>query len=173
MATKYSYMDTPESARHDETGTEGWSRLDRIDDWLRARLRRWGVPLLRISLGLVFVLFGLKKVFGVSPIAELVEQTLPLFDPAWLLPALGWFEIVVGVALLVGRWLRATLVLTAGELLGTFLVLVVQPAAAFQPDHPIALSTEGEFVVKNLVLLSACFVVAGALPARRRTRDGG
>jgi putative oxidoreductase len=50
-------------------------------------------------------------------------------------------------------------------MLGTFLVLVVQPDIAFQEANPLLLTTEGEFVIKNLVLLSAGLLIGSRLKA--------
>lgn len=52
------------------------------------------------------------------------------------------------------RWLRSVLAVLVGHLTGTFLVLVTQPGVAFQDGNPQLLATEGEFVVKNLVLIA-------------------
>lgn len=125
---------------------------------------RWvSLPLLRLSLGIVFVWFGALKVAGVSPVEDLVATTVPWVDAAWFVPALGVFELLVGTGLLVGRLLRPVLLLFAAQMLGTFLVLVVQPHVAFQRGNPLLLTTEGEFVIKNLVLLSAGMVVGSRL----------
>jgi putative oxidoreductase len=50
-------------------------------------------------------------------------------------------------------------------MMGTFLVLVIQPEVAFQDGNPLLLTTEGEFVIKNLVLLSAGLMIGSRLKA--------
>ncbi|MEU7524184.1 DoxX family membrane protein [Saccharothrix sp. NPDC042600] len=120
------------------------------------------VTLLRGSLGLVFVWFGALKVADVTPVADLVARTVPWLDRHLLLVSLGAAEVVLGVALWLGRRLRWVAALALAHLLGTFLVLVVQPQAAFQAGNPLLLTTEGEFVVKNLVLITACLVLMSA-----------
>ncbi len=50
-----------------------------------------------------------------------------------------------------------------GHLCGTFLVLVMEPQLAFQKGNPLLLTTIGEFVVKNVVLISATLVLAAKL----------
>src|ERR687892_663886 len=72
------------------------------------------------------------------------------------------------VGLLAGRALRTVLALFWLQMLGTFLVLVIQPDVAFQRGNPLLLTVEGEFVVKNLVLLSAGMVVGSTVRRRRR-----
>jgi uncharacterized membrane protein YkgB len=59
--------------------------------------------------------------------------------------------------------------LFVGHLLGTFGVLVMVPEVAFQAGNPLRLTVEGEFVVKNLVLLAAVILVATKTGFRRRT----
>lgn len=150
-----------------EIAEAAWSRYERLDQRIVSVLRRVSLPLLRASLGVVFVWFGALKVAGMTPVADLVAETVYWFDPAWFVPLLGLVEVAVGAGLLVGRGLRVVLLLFAAQMLGTFLVLVVQPEVAFQGGNPLALTTEGEFVVKNLVLLSAGLVVGSRLPSPR------
>jgi putative oxidoreductase len=140
-----------------------WHRVQGFDKKVLAVLERAALPLLRMSLGLVFVWFGLLKVIGQTPVAELVANTAYWLDPTWLVPLLGAFEVVVGVVLLLARALRLVLALFALQMLGTLLVLIIQPEVAFQHSNPLLLTTEGEFVVKNLVLLSAGLMIGSRL----------
>lgn len=137
--------------------------IDRLDVTITAFLRRWSIPALRVSLGLVFVWFGAMKVFDVTPVADLVANTVYWFDPAWVVPALGVFEVVVGIGLLFRIALRLVLGLFAVQMVGTFLVLALLPEVAFDSGNPLLLTVEGEFVVKNLVLLSAGMVIGATV----------
>ena len=136
-----------------------WSLVDRIDRIVIPFLRRVAVPVLRISLGVVFVWFGLLKIFEVSPVSELVARTVYWVDPDIIVPVLGVFEVTVGVLLLLGRALRLTLLLFVAQMIGTFLTFFVLPDVTFRDGNPFLLTVEGEFVVKNLVLISAAMVV--------------
>ena len=160
-----SRVDKPPSAISPRT----YRRVAEADARIVAFLRRWSLPLLRVSLAIVFVWFGALKIFDVTPVTELVANTVYWFDPAWVVPALGLAEVVVGVGLLVNRGLRVVLALFLGQMVGTFLVLVVQPDVAFTDGNPLLLTTEGEFVVKNLVLLSAGLVVGSTVRTLRRS----
>jgi putative oxidoreductase len=142
-----------------------WHRLERIDSKVLALLERIALPMLRLSLGVVFFWFGILKIAGQTPVAELVADTVFWLDPDWFVPALGVLEVLVGLGLLVGRGLRGVLALFVLQMIGTFLVLVVQPDVAFQNGNPLMLTTEGEFVVKNLVLLSAGLMIGSRLKA--------
>jgi putative oxidoreductase len=134
-------------------------RLVRLDGAAREFLGRVGPLLLRLSLGLVFVWFGVLKVFSASAVGGLVATTVP-FESSWFVPVLGVVEVVIGLAFVAGRFVRAMLPVFVLHLAGTFLVLIVLPDVAFENDNPLMLSIVGEFVVKNLVLLAAGLVVA-------------
>lgn len=148
-------------------------RFDRLDRRIIGLLRRWSPLALRLALGVVFAWFGALKVSGVTPVAELVARTVYWVDPGWLVPVLGLAEVIIGTGLIVGRGLRLVLVLFALQMAGTFLVLVVQPDVAFQRGNPLLLTVEGEFVVKNLVLLAAGMAVGAQVEARSQVMPEG
>jgi putative oxidoreductase len=128
-----------------------------------AVLRRVGLTLLRISLGVVFVWFGALKVANVTPVGDLVAGTLPFVDPAWFVPFLGGVEVALGLGLLLGRAITMVSAVLVAHLCGTFLVLVMQPELAFQNGNPLLLTTIGEFVIKNVVLIASALVLAARL----------
>jgi putative oxidoreductase len=142
--------------------------IARVDDVLIPWLRRWSVPLLRGALGVVFVWFGALKVLDVSPVSDLVADTVYWVDPSWFVPVLGWVEILIGLGLLLRLGLRLVLATLVLQLAGTFLVFVVRPELAFQDGNPFRLTVLGEFVVKNVVLLTAALVVGSTIERRRR-----
>lgn len=135
----------------------------RLDAAIGRFLRKWSIPALRVSLGIVFVWFGALKLLDITPVTDLVANTVYWVDPDWFVPVLGVAEVAVGIALIAKVGLRAALAVFAAQMLGTFLVLVVQPDIAFQDGNVFKLTTEGEFVVKNLVLLSAGLVVGSTV----------
>src|SRR6266545_1784590 len=135
--------------------------MEDVSWWDRAEglLRRVTLPALRISLGLVFVWFGLLKVVGDSPVAELVSAAVPWVDQRVLVPTLGWVEIVLGLALLAGRPRRLALIAVAAHLAGTFLVFIQAPSLVIAGGNPLLLTGNGEFVLKNVVLICAALVL--------------
>jgi putative oxidoreductase len=110
--------------------------------------------LLRYSLGIVFVWFGALKLVNATPVTAMIQRTYPPFAVPPLFCALTGFETAVGAMLLVNLWPRLAAVLIIFHLLGTFGVLVFAPHLAFINGFPF-LSLDGEFVVKNLVLIAA------------------
>lgn len=132
---------------------------------------RIGRPALRLTLAVTFLWFGALKITNDTPVAEFVDNTvnwIPLLDGGWFVPFLGVVEVFLGAALLFGRGLRVVLPLLFAHLCGTFLALLTQPEVTFQDSNVLMLTTEGEFVIKNLILLSAVLVLYGA---HRRTRS--
>jgi putative oxidoreductase len=123
-------------------------------------LRRISLPLLRCAFGIVFIWFGALKVVGASPVGDFVAGTLPWFDKSWLVPALGLFEVAIGLAMIAGRHLFLVCIALVAHLIGTFLALIMESALSFQNGNPLLLATDGEFVVKNLVLIAAALVLA-------------
>ena len=137
--------------------------FDRFDRTVVAVLERWSVPLLRVSLGIVFLWFGGLKVFGVTPVYDLVASTVYWVDPDWFVPTLGVVEMLIGAGLILRRAMRIILALFIVQMAGTFLVLILLPDVAFQDGNPLKLTVEGEFIVKNLVLLAAGLVVGSTV----------
>lgn len=143
----------------------------RIDEALIPFLRRWSVPVLRFSLAIVFIWFGLLKVLGISPVDELVGATVYWVNPDWFIPTLGVVEVLVGIGLAAGKGIRLVLLVLVAQMVGTFLVFVFVPEIAFTDGNIFKLTTEGEFVLKNVVLLAAAMVVGSALEPGEDVRN--
>ena len=147
------------------------SLMARADEMLIPFLRRWSLLALRWSLAIVFIWFGALKILGVSPVVDLVASTVYWVDPDWFVPTLGVVEVLVGIGL-AGRWgLRLVLLVLVGQMVGTFLVFVLLPEIAFQDGNPFKLTVEGEFIVKNLVLLAAAMVVGTSVDRSRNEAE--
>jgi uncharacterized membrane protein YkgB len=134
-----------------------------VDPIIAGWMQRWGLLLLRWSLALVFIWFGVLKPFGLSEANELIEATVYwAFDPAWFIPVLGWWEVLIGVCLLWRPLIRVALLLLALQMGGTFLPLVLVPEATWnQPPWQPTLA--GQYIIKNLVIISAAIVVGGTV----------
>jgi uncharacterized membrane protein YphA (DoxX/SURF4 family) len=129
--------------------------------------RRVAPTLLRLALAAVFVWFGALKVAGVSPVHELIGQTLPFISADLAVPALGVVEIVIGLGLAAGVLPRITLLVLVGHLAGTFLTFVTASELMWT-SNLFELTADGEFVVKNLVFITAALVLIGIYSPRSR-----
>lgn len=138
-----------------------------IDPVIAGWMGRHGHLFLRISMGIIFVWFGLLKVFGHSPANDLVARTVYWFDPAVFVPVLGWWEVLIGACFLFHRLIRAALFLLFLQVGGTFLPLVVLPDVCFQ-KAPFILTMEGQYIVKNLLIISAAIVIGGTVHHNRK-----
>ena len=77
---------------------------------------------------------------------------------------------LVGVGLLYRPLLRLALLLLFLQMPGTALPLVLLPEICFT-DFPHALTLEGQYIIKNLILISAALVIGGTVrhqPAKER-----
>jgi len=152
------------------------SALHRRFDSLDARVTRWmareGVTLLRISLGVVFLWFGALKFFpGLSPAEDLATRTISaltfdVVEPSASLPVLATWECLIGVGLLTGVAMRATLLLMWVQMAGTATPLLLFRHEAFV-RFPFAPTLEGQYILKNVVLISAGVVVGATVRGGR------
>ncbi len=140
-----------------------WQRVVDLDRTIVRFLSNYSILFLRLALALTFIWFGVLKVIGASPVADLVAETVPWLAPQFVVPAIGVWEILVGIGLMTRFVLRVTLLFFFLQMAGTFLVLVTQPELAFQNNNPLLLTTIGEFVVKNFVLVSAGLVIGATV----------
>jgi uncharacterized membrane protein YphA (DoxX/SURF4 family) len=131
---------------------------------------RYAPTLLRLALAAVFVWFGALKVAGVSPVHDLIAQTLPFLDPDIAVPALGAVEVAIGLTLALGVFPRITLLVLVGHLAGTFLTFLTASELMWGAN-PLELTANGEFVVKNVVLISAALVLIGWYTRRADERS--
>jgi len=136
--------------------------FDRIDVPIANWMDRYGRLLLRYSLAVVFIWFGALKPLGMSPANELVARTVYWFPPDVFLPILGWWEVAIGVGLLFRPLLRVALLLLFLQMPGTVLPLLLLPEVCFT-QFPFGLTLEGQYIIKNLTLISAALVVGGTV----------
>ena len=147
-------------------------RLESIDVRITATLARWGVPVLRVGLGVIFLWFGALKFFpGASPAEALASRTIEvmsggLIGPTVSLPVLAAWESLIGLGLLTSRYLRATLFLLAAQMLGTLTPLALFPTETFT-IFPFAPTLEGQYIIKNVVLVGAAMVVGATVRGGR------
>ncbi len=141
-------------------------RFDKLDQRIANWMNRYGRILLRYSLAVVFIWFGLLKPLGISPAQQLVERTVYWFDPGWFVPLLGWWEVLIGVCLLWRPLIRVALLLLFLQMPGTATPLLLLPDVCFT-EFPYGLTLEGQYIIKNLTLISAALVIGGTV--RKRT----
>ena len=146
--------------------------FDRALGLLQSLLNRYSVGFLRVSLGLVFLAFGVLKFFpGLSPAEDIAAATIDRLtfgliggETAVLMTAV--LETFIGLTLVTGKFVRLGLVVLAGAFVG-----IVSPLVLFTDElFPHGPSLMGQYVLKDIVLVAAALVVAaGALGSRLRS----
>lgn len=142
--------------------------LDRLDQHLTEWLADIGLPFLRVMLGVVFLWFGVLKFFpNLSPAQELVGRTVErlsfgMVQPDVALPILAAWECLIGLGLILGRWMRTVLVLLLAQMLGTLTPIFLFPGEVFI-RVPWAPALEGQYIIKNLVLVAAALVLGATV----------
>lgn len=138
-----------------------------LDQRIAGVMARVGVPALRVSLAIIFIWFGLLKPLGLSPAGPLVEATvswMPVFTPSQWVGVIGWWEVLIGITFLFRSTLRIAIGLLALQMTGTFLPLVMLPSVTFQSGlYPFVPTIEGQYIIKNLLIISAALVVGGTV----------
>ena len=150
--------------------------FDAIDSRITHWMARYGIFLLRISLGVVFLWFGALKFFpGLSPAQDLVSRTISvlsfgLLPPGVSVPLLAAWESLIGLGLIFGVFMRGTLLLLFLQMLGTITPVFLFPQDVFT-RFPFAPTLEGQYIIKNLVLISAGLVIGATVRGGRIVPD--
>jgi uncharacterized membrane protein YkgB len=145
-----------------------WNRFDRLDTRLTSWMARYGVLLLRLSLGVVYLWFGgLKFIPGASPAEDLALRTIEILtfgvvSGSTALPILAGWEVLIGLGLIVGIGMRFTLLLLALQMAGTVSPIFFFPQETFTV-FPIVPTLEGQYILKNLVIASAALVIGATV----------
>jgi putative oxidoreductase len=143
--------------------------LQSLDAAVHRFLRAHSIELLRVSVGLVILAFGVLKFFpGVSPAEGLTIKTTDALSFG-LVPGhiaiviVATLETIIGLLLISGRFLRLAIYLLAGQLIGVLAPLVLFTGRLFAGPHN-APTLEGQYVIKDLIVVAAGLVVASTLP---------
>ncbi len=126
-----------------------------------------GLTLLRISVGLVFLWFGVLKFWpNLSAADQLATETIDRLtlgiisgDLARILLAI--LETAIGVGLVTGKLMRFTLLLLVGQMLGTVTPLFLFPELTW--SSALVPTLEGQYILKNMVLVAAALTIGATV----------
>ena len=144
----------------------------RFTQWLAAH----SVTLLRVGIGIVFLWFGALKFFpGLSPAEALVGQTIGKMTFGLVPPTVATIftaalESLIGLGLLTGRYLRLTLLMLGMQMLGGLAPLFLFPEQTFA-SFPFVPTLEGQYILKNVVLIAGAMVVGSTVRGGRLTPE--
>lgn len=124
------------------------------------------IPALRISFGIIFFWFGILKPLGLSSAASLLTATvawLPFGTPEQWLLIIGWWEVAIGLCFLFRYTTKIAIALLFLQMFGTFMPLVVMPEVTFQEGNYLLPTLEGQYIIKNLMIISGALAIGGTL----------
>jgi uncharacterized membrane protein YkgB len=134
-------------------------------------MARHSITLLRISIGIIFFWFGLLKLLpDMSPAEGLVRETLPFVPMRFFIPFLAIWEMLIGLGFMAGVFKRTTLLLLLLQMPGTLSPIILRPDLVFTV-FPYGLTLEGQYIVKNLALISAGLVIGATVRGGRLVSD--
>ena len=146
--------------------------FDRLDTGLNRWLVENSIALLRVSLGLVFLVFGALKFFpGLSPIEGLATSTTTALTFGLVAPGVGLvmiaaLEVAIGLCFVTGRFLRVGVWLMGAQMIGAMSPLVLFPGELFAgPLHAPTLAAQ--YIVKDIILVAAAMVIASTWTGAR------
>jgi uncharacterized membrane protein YkgB len=149
-----------------------FNKVVRFDKSATEWMAKVGLRFLRISIGIIFTWFGILKFFeGLSPAEGLAVRTIEtltggFFEDKTILISLAIWETLIGIGLLFNILLRATLFLLYLQLIGTFMPVFLFPAEVFF-RIPYAPTLEGQYIIKNLVIVGAGIVLGATVRGAR------
>jgi uncharacterized membrane protein YphA (DoxX/SURF4 family) len=124
------------------------------------------IPAIRLSFGVIFIWFGLLKPLGLSAAEGLLKATvvwLPFGTPDNWLIAIGFWEVAIGIFFFFQKTTRIAIILLLLQMIGTFMPLIVLSEVTFQSNNILLPSLEGQYIIKNLMIISAALVLGGEI----------
>lgn len=153
-------------------GSDSVSCVDRTEfQAVDRRVTHWlaehGLAVLRISIGVIFLWFGVLKFWpGLSPADQLATETIDrlsfgLITEGLARVLLAILETVIGIGLVAGKFMRFTLLLLVGQMLGAATPLFLFPEVTW--SHLLVPTLEGQYILKNIVLVSAGLTIGATV----------
>lgn len=139
--------------------------VSNIDKEIIHTTQRWGLPLARIAIFVVYFWFGALKLFGQSPanplVDALLQQTLPFMTFGTFIVILGLYEVLIGIVFLIPRMDRIALPLLVPHLFVTAMPLILLTAITWQA--PFVPTLEGQYIIKNILIVATAVGIAAHL----------
>jgi uncharacterized membrane protein YkgB len=124
---------------------------------------RHGTDFLRISVGIVFLWFGVLKFFGAtSPAEDIATDTIQLISFDLISPEVGMIllailETVIGLGILTRKYMRYIIPVLYFQMAGAILPLFIFIDECW--NGPFVPTLLGQYIIKNIILISAAIVL--------------
>lgn len=143
------------------------TRIREFDKWLISLFLRYAHWLHRVSLGGLFIWFGLLKPLGHKTTTSILAHSVYWGDPESIVLILGWWEVAIGLCLIIRPLVRVAILLLVIRLPGIILAFVLKSEVCFY-SFPFAPTPEGQYLIKDLVIFIATLAIAGSLRDERK-----
>jgi uncharacterized membrane protein YkgB len=140
--------------------------IDKLDEGTIKIMRSYSSIAIRLSFGIIFIWFGILKPLHLSPAEGLLKATvvwLPFGSPDNWLIIIGLWEVVIGICFLFQKTTRLAIILLLTQMVGTFMPLIFLPEVTFQSNNVLLPTLEGQYIIKNLIIISAALVLGGEI----------
>ena len=118
-------------------------------------VERIAPSVLPISLGLVVLWIGALHLQNPHSTVVLLSMSLPFLASSAFVSVLGALEVLAGLLLIAGLWVRYTALLCLVLFAGTLTIFVIAPGVTGFP----LLTLMGQFLLKDVVLASAAITL--------------
>ena len=145
--------------------------LQSIDQTIAKHMDAWGIPFIKLSFAIIFIWFGVLKPLGLSAAIPIVKATvswLPVFEPKIWVNIIGWWEVLIGVLFLFKGTIRIAIFLLFLQMSGTFMPMIFLPEVVYQDGNLLLPTMEGQYIIKNIMIISAALVVGGTFYAKNK-----
>lgn len=141
-----------------------YDKYIKAEQTIAKSMNRWSIPAIRVSFAIIFIWFGILKPFDVSSAEALLKATvawLPFGTPEFWLVVIGWWEVAIGVTFLFPKTTKIAIILLFTQMVGTFMPLFFLPQVTFQNGNILTPTMEGQYIIKNVMIISAALVLGG------------
>ncbi len=118
--------------------------------------------LIRIPLFIIFFWFGFLKIIDLSPAQQLVMDTvywMPFLDAYTWTIIIGYWEVLIAIFFLFKKTTSVAMILLLVQMTGTFLPLIILPEITFQGSNPFLPTLEGQYIIKNIIIITAALII--------------
>ena len=118
--------------------------------------------LFRIPIFILFFWFGFLKIINLSPAQQLVKDTvywMPFLPAELWTYIIGVWEVLIAIFFLFKKTTFIAMIFLFLQMSGTFLPLVILPDVTFQNSNPFLPTLEGQYIIKNIIIIAAALMV--------------
>ena len=146
--------------------------LETMDQAIAKHMNKSGVPLIKFSFAIIFIWYGILKPLGWSAAIPIVKSTvswLPFFEPETWVNIIGWWEVLIGILFLFRGTTRIAIFLLFLQMSGTFMPMIFLPEVVYQGGNVFLPTMEGQYIIKNIMIISAALVVGGTFYVKKKS----